>query len=185
MQGYLPGVAIDCAGSDPGCRRHDRGHFLFATQRGEQYLDGWWRNLAADFAAGVGRRVNVDVIAAGLHRVELRGVQCGFCRPVRDVLGVLREADGDSAGRAGKAVMDMSRRRIVHAGCIRMCDERRGHRVDGDREGTAGRRGDRGHGLVAAQPAERKDNVLGNDLAADLAARVRRSVNVDVCLASQ
>ena len=185
MQGDLASLAVDGAGCDAGCSSCNGRHFLLAAQRSEQHLDRWWGDLSADLTTGVCRRVHVDVIAARLHRLELRRVERRFRRPASNVLWVLCETDRNPAGSAGKAVMQVCRRRIVYAAGICMSNEGGGKRVDGDGERTTGSRGDGWYGLVAAQPAQREKYAFGNDLATDLAAGVRRGVDIYVRFAGQ
>ena len=143
-------------------------------------------DLAADFPAGVSRCMDVNVVTSGANRGELSGIdRCVDRRPVRVVTRILGEPDRNSTIGPCISVMQMGGRCIVGTACVGVSNECAASRIDSDREGTGGRRIHGRHLLVAFKVAESKNNSLGNDLAADFAARIRRAVDIDVSLAGK
>ena len=181
VQRYGARFTVDSGRCDSARSARYYGHFLAAAQTREQHLDRRRCDLAADFAAGIGGRVNVDVVASGAKRSELTGIErCIDGRPALDLSRVPGEVDRDSTVCTGVTIMQMGNCRIVDTACVGMRNQCGGNRIDSDRKRAARGSIDDRHPLAALKAAKGENNIIRDDLATDLATRIRRTVDIDV-----
>ncbi len=130
--------------------------------------------------------MHVDVQTAGRERVEPGGVERRILdEPVAGVAGVLRERHQNRAARAGIGFVNVGLRGVVEFLDLRVYDQRAAVLVQRDRRAAAGERADPGHLGIAGERRETQHEPVGEDLAADFAARKRGGVRIDVQRAGQ
>ena len=96
MHRHRAGVTVDSGRCDCARSTHQRWYFLIAAHACEQHLDRRRCNLAADFPAGIGGRVDIDVPTSGAKCGELIGIERHTDRrPARNVARILGERGYD------------------------------------------------------------------------------------------